>query len=104
MFKVTANGAFVGYSDTVVYITISANGSYIPTDANHADGICVKLPTEIYDEGTGETIQTTVDTVFSLPGKELPGVEREADIEEISGALALDEAETIVRILTGGAQ
>ena len=39
---------------------------------------------------------------FTLPGGELIGIEQEAELEEVSGALALDEAEEVVSILTGG--
>ena len=102
MYKVTVEGVFAGYSDTAVYITVSDTGSYIPVEKADADGVCVKLPTDIIDEDTGETTRTVEDIVFVLPGGELLGIEQEAEIEEVSGALALDEAEEVVNILTGG--
>lgn len=63
--------------------------------------MCVKLPYEHTDED-GNTVKTVEDIVFRLPGGELLGMEQEAEIEETSGSLLLDEAEAVVNILLGG--
>jgi len=102
MFKVTVEGKFAGYSDTAVFVKVSAVGDYIPCDRADAAGVCVKLPADIIDADTGEATRTVEDIVFALPGGELLGIEQEAELEEVSGALALDEAEEVVSILTGG--
>ena len=80
MYKVTVEGAFAGYSDTVVYVKVAENGSYVPCGPAEAGGVCVKLPYEHTDED-GNTVKTAEDT---------------------SGALLVEQAEEVINILTGG--
>lgn len=102
MYKVTVDGLFAGYSDTLVYVKVAGNGAYVPCDPPEAGGVCVKLPYDHEDEETGETVRLVEDIVFHLPGRELLGMEQEAEIEETNGSLLLDEAEEVVNILVGG--
>lgn len=101
MYKVTVDGTFAGYSDTAVFVKVADNGSYVPCDAAEAGGVCVKLPYEHTDED-GNTVKTVEDIVFKLPGGELLGMEQEAELEETSGALLIEQAEEVVEILLGG--
>lgn len=101
MYKVTVEGAFAGYSDTVVYVKVAENGSYVPCGPAEAGGVCVKLPYEHTDED-GNTVKTAEDIVFKLPGGELLGFEQEATLEETSGTLLVEQAEEVVNILLGG--
>lgn len=101
MYKVTVGGVFAGYSDTVVYVKVAENGSYVPCGPAEAGGVCVKLPSEHTDED-GNTVKTAEDIVFKLPGGELLGVEQEATLEETSGTLLVEQAEEVINILTGG--
>ena len=96
MYKVTVEGAFAGYSDTVVYVKVAENGSYVPCGPAEAGGVCVKLPYEHTDED-GNTVKTAEDIVFKLLG-----FEQEATLEETSGALLVEQAEEVINILTGG--
>ena len=57
MYKVTVEGAFAGYSDTVVYVKVAENGSYVPCGPAEAGGVCVKLPYEHTDE-VGNTVKS----------------------------------------------
>lgn len=101
MYKVTVNGEFAGYSDTAVFIRLAGNGAFVPCEAPRAQGVCVKLPVEIAGED-GSAVKTVGDTVFSLPGQGLPGVEDVAELEETSGPVELAKVEEIVNILIGG--
>lgn len=103
MYKVTVDGVFSGYSDTAVFVKVAVNGSYIPCDAAEAGGVCVKLPYEHTDED-GNVVKTVEDIVFKLPGGELLGIEQEAELEETSGALLIEQAEAVVEILLGGSE
>ena len=101
MFKVTVDGVFAGYSDTAVYVKVAENGCYVPCPAAEAGGVCVKLPYE-HTDVEGNTVKTVEDIVFKFPGGKLLGIEQEAELEETSGSLMLDEAEEVVNILLGG--
>ena len=101
MYKVIVEGVFAGYSDTAVYVKVVGNGSYVPCDPAEAGGVCVKLPYECTDEN-GNTIKSTEDIVFKYQGGKLLGIEREAELEETSGALLIEQAEEVISILLGG--
>lgn len=102
MYEVRANNAVTGYSDTAVFIKVSASGCYVPCERAEADGVCVKLPVDLTDEETGTVIRTVIDTVFAFPGHQLHGDEPEAETEAFFGSLVLEEAQTVVNILLGG--
>jgi hypothetical protein len=101
MYKVTSGGEVIGYSDSVVFIRLYGNGCYVPCDVAEAEGVCVKLPYECTDEN-GNTIKSTEDIVFKYQGGKLLGIEREAELEETSGALLIEQAEEVISILLGG--
>ncbi len=101
MYKITVDGAAVGYSDTAVYVRLAEYGCYVPCEEGYAEGVCVKLPTEHTDED-GVTVKTADDIVFALSDGALIGTEQVAELEEVSGSLMLGEAEAVVNILTGG--
>ena len=92
MYKVLIEGQDAKYSDTIVYIKLAGNGSYVPCDQIEAAGFCVKLPTTIIDEETEEAIRMVNDTVFVFPNKELKGNELTAEVEEAAMAIVIDEA------------
>lgn len=98
MYKVTVEGAFAGYSDTAVYVKVAENGAYVPCEPPEAEGVCVKLPYEHTDED-GNTVKTVEDIVFKLPGGELLGMEQEAEIEETSGALLMDDMQSALETM-----
>lgn len=95
MYKVLVAGENAGYSDTVVYIKLAGNGSYVPCDRTEAEGICVKLPTE-YTTEDDEVMQTIVDTVFALSAGGLNGTEEVAELEETTGSLIINEMATVL--------
>lgn len=92
MYKVLIEGQDVKYSDTIVYVKLTGNGSYVPCDQTEAAGFCVKLPITIIDEETEEAIRMVNDTVFAFPDKELKGNELTAEVEETAIAIVIDEA------------
>jgi hypothetical protein len=98
MFKVTVEGAFAGYSDTAVYVKVAGNGCYVPCEAAEAGGVCVKLPYEREDED-GNTVKGVEDIVFRLGGGELLGTEQEAELEEMSGSLVIDDMKSALDTL-----
>ena len=103
MYKVIVDGVFVGYSDTAIFIKLHENGCYVPCDKSEAQGVCVKLPYEFQSE-EGSSVSTVKDTVFSLSKEKMAGNEQVAQLEHVNAASLLNEAETIVSILTGGAE
>ena len=103
MYKVIVDGVFAGYSDTAIFIKLHENGCYVPCDKSEAQGVCVKLPYEFQSE-EGSSVSTVKDTVFSLSKEKMAGNEQVAQLEHVNGASLLNEAETIVSILTGGAE
>lgn len=90
MYAIKSDGTFLGYTDALVYVKLSAAGSYVPTDPVEADGVCVKIPTEIQDETDGTTRLAMIDAVFSLPGHQLERTERSVEIEPVSASLLLN--------------
>ena len=86
-YRVMQDGREIGVSPTIVHIFLGDNGAYQECEQYRADGFCVKLPRDItvVDEETNEeTVSTEIcDTVFSLPGKGLPGSVGEAMWEEV---------------------
>lgn len=83
MYKVTKNGEFVGYSETVVWIKFHTNGAYVECPVTEADGFCVKLATAV--EENGEVGVVTEDKVFCLEGHEMTGNEPTGEVAEIVG-------------------
>lgn len=92
MFRVKQNGNTVADSDSLVYIRMSGNGSYVPCDREKADGFCVKTPYTQTNEETGETFAAVRDVVYALRDGGLTGVEPVATVEAVNGALAVAEA------------
>jgi hypothetical protein len=103
MYKITNDGAVVGYSDAVVFIRAHDNGCYVPCDVSEAEGVCVKLAVDVTDED-GNTSTRLEDFVYRFDEGGLLGVEPTAEIEPTSGALQLAAAEKVVEILLGGAK
>ena len=101
MYRIKS-GDTVGYSESIVHIRLSDNGSYIPCDQNEAEGVCVKTPIT-YETEDGE-IRTVSDTVFKTKDNGLHGTEPSAEVEELLGAVALADADEVVNILLGGEQ
>lgn len=86
-YRVMQDDQEIGVSSTIVHIYLGGNGAYQECEQYRADGFCVKLPCDItvVDEETNEeTVSTQMcDTVFSLPGHNLPGAYGEATFEEV---------------------
>lgn len=103
MYKITQNGAFAGYADSIVLIRLHNNGCYVPCEEDQAEGFCAKMAVTITDaEGTEH--QVLSDTVFHLAGHTLKGAEPEGSYEEMGAALPLTDAETAAKILLGEAE
>lgn len=103
MYKVISEGEVVGYSDTLVFIRLHENGCYVPCDVAEAEGVCVKLAVDYTDEG-GNTETRLEDFVYKFGENGLNGVEPGGEVELVSGALKLAEADRVVNILLGGEQ
>lgn len=79
----------IGVSPTIVHIFLGDNGAYQECPPEEAQGFCVKLLRKTRDLlcDDGEVIvevgEALYDTVFSLPGKGLPGAVGEALWEEV---------------------
>ena len=101
MYKVIRNGSTVAYSDTLVWIMLHQNGSYVQTEQTKADGFCVKVPVLTTDEETGESIQMLQDVVYALEPGGLHGTEPVASLDVFSGAISIQEQQEILDILTG---
>ena len=100
MYKITQNGAFAGYADSIVLIRLHSNGCYVPCKETEADGFCAKMAVTLTDED-GKEYQALSDTVFHLADHTLNGTEPEGNYEEIDAALPLTDAETAAKILLG---
>lgn len=100
MYKITQNGAFAGYADSIVLIRLHSNGCYVPCKETEADGFCAKMAVTIMDE-EGIEHQVLSDMVFHLADHTLNGTEPEGNYEEIDAALPLTDAETAAKILLG---
>ena len=100
MYKITQNGAFAGYADSIVLIRLHGNGCYVPCKETEADGFCAKMAVTIMDE-EGIEHQVLSDMVFHLADHILNGTEPEGNYEEIDAALPLTDAETAAKILLG---
>ena len=86
MYKITSEGAVVGYSDTAVYIRLHNNGCYVPCEKEEAEGFCVKTAIDYTDEETGEEMTRLEDFVYRLTEDGLNGVEPMGKLEPVSGA------------------
>lgn len=78
MYKVVSNGELV-YSDTLVYVRLHDNGSYVGCSYDKADGFCVKVP---YINEEGESL--IVSRVYALPEHTLRSNEPTGEAEFIS--------------------
>ena len=92
MYKITQNGAFAGYADSIVLIRMHSNGCYVPCEEAQAEGFCAKMAVTLIDED-GKAYQALSDTVFHLTGHMLKGTEPEGSYEEMGAALPLTDAE-----------
>lgn len=102
MYKITSEGAVVGYSDTAVYIKLHENGCYIPCEKEEAEGFCVKTAIDFTDEETSEGMTRLEDFVYRLTEDGLNGVEPMGELEDVSGTLMLAESDKVLDILLGG--
>ena len=102
MYKITSDGAVVGYSDTVVYIKLHENGCYIPCEKEEAEGFCVKTAIYFTDEETSEKMTRLEDFVYRLTEDGLNSVEPMGELEDVSGTLMLAESDKVLDILLGG--
>lgn len=100
MYKVSQDGAFRGYADSIVYVRMSASGCYVPCKEADADGFCAKMAVTPADEA-GNEMHVLSDTVFCLAGHTLTGTEPEGSCETMGAALPLTDAESAVNILLG---
>lgn len=103
MYKITQNGVFAGYADSIVFIRLHGNGCYVPCKEADAEGFCAKMAVTLTDED-GKEYQALSDTVFRLAGKLLKGTEPEGSYEEMGAAIPLTDAETAAKILLGEAE
>lgn len=103
MYKITQNGAFAGYADSIVPIRLHSNGCYVPCEEAEAEGFCAKMAVVLTDKD-GKEYQALSDTVFRLAGKLLKGTEPEGSYEEMGAAIPLTDAETAAKILLGEAE
>lgn len=103
MYKITQDGAFAGYADSIVLIKLHGNGCYVPCKEEEAEGFCAKMAATLTDED-GKEYQALSDTVFRLAGKLLKGTEPEGSYEEMGAAIPLTDAETAAKILLGEAE
>lgn len=103
MYAIKSGGEVVGYSDTVVFIRLHENGSYVPCVEEEAEGFCVKTAIDRTDEETGETATYLEDFVYALADGGLLGIEPVGSVEVVSGTLMLAENDKVLEILLGGA-
>lgn len=88
-YRVMQDGEEIDVSPTIVHIFLGDNGAYQECPPEEAQGFCVKLPVELPEvlDDDGDVIaeagEAVCDTVFSLPGKGLPGAVGEATWEEV---------------------
>ena len=50
MYRITQDGAFAGYADSIVSIRLHGNGCYVPCKEDQAEGFCAKMAVTITDE------------------------------------------------------
>ena len=103
MYKITQNGAFAGYADSIIFIRLHSNGCYVPCEEDQAEGFCAKMAVTLTDKD-GKEYQALSDTVFHFDGYTLKGTEPEGSYEEMGAALPLTDAETAAKILLGEAE
>ena len=103
MYKITQNGVFAGYADSIIFIRLHNNGCYVPCKEEEAEGFCAKMAVTITDE-EGIEHQVLSDTVFHFAGHTLKGTEPEGSYEEMGAAMPLTDAETAAKILLGEAE
>lgn len=103
MYKITQDGAFAGYADSIVLIRLHGNGCYVPCEEAEAEGFCAKMAVTLTDED-GKEYQALSDTVFHLAGHTLKGTEPEGSYEEMGAAIPLTDAENAAKILLGEAE
>ena len=103
MYKITQDGAFAGYADSIIFILLHENGCYVPCEEAEAEGFCAKMAVTLTDE-EGKEYQALSDTVFQLAGKLLKGTEPEGSYEDMAAAMPLTDAETAAKILLGEAE
>ncbi len=103
MYAIKSGGTVVGYSDTVVFIRLHENGSYVPCAEEEAEGFCVKTAIDRTDEETGETVTYLEDIVYKLADGKLHDAEPTGSVEAVSGTLMLAENDKVLEILLGGA-
>lgn len=96
MYVIQKDGVLVGYSDTAVFIRLHENGCYVPCAKAEAEGFCVKIAQTRVDEETGEETVELRDTVYALREGSLRGTEPVASLEEISGAMLLARAGSLM--------
>lgn len=101
MYRIKS-GDTAGYSESIVYVKLAANGCYVPCSREEAEGICAKIPAT-YETEDGE-VRSINDTVFKTKDDGLHGTEPSAEVEELLGAVALADADEVVNILLGGEQ
>ena len=92
MYKITQDGEFAGYADSIVLIRLHSNGCYVPCEEDQAEGFCAKMAVTLTDED-GKEYQALSDTVFHFAGHTLKGTEPEGSYEEMGAALPLTNAE-----------
>lgn len=92
MYKITQNGTFAGYADSIVLIKLHGNGCYVPCEEADAEGFCAKIAVTLIDED-GKAYQALSDTVFHFAGHTLKGTEPEGSYEEMGAAIPLTDAE-----------
>lgn len=87
MYKILVDGEKIGESDSLQFILLHRNGSYVICDQDESEGVCVKLPKILQCElenGSVAEITILVDCVFRLKPDGLKGFEPLAQIEELS--------------------
>lgn len=88
-YRVMQDGQEIGVSPTIVHIFLGDNGAYQECFPQEANGFCVMLPVKVFPNDEQDDINITSSgkaiyaTVFSLPGKGLPGAVGEATWEEV---------------------
>ena len=92
MYKITQNGAFAGYADSIVHIRLHSNGCYVPCNEGQADGFCAKMAVTITDKD-GNEYRTLIDTVYRTEGHTMKGTEPVGTYEQHGAAIPLTEAE-----------
>lgn len=90
MYKIMTDETSDRYADSLVFIRVSQNGSYVPCDRKDADGFCAKTAVE-----TGEDGFALNDEVYALPGHTLTGAEPEGTYAEIAAAVMLAELDAL---------